>query len=185
MPVRHFLYTILLFWTPLVGALQIESEVVTKVKKDTSSETTLQPGEHLELEPGETALAIPLNGIPVMILYPQSHTTKIQLSSVDFKSYSEKTLSQMINQQSNEILTGIRKAETAISQRNYTQAASLLSPLRQKFPNISSILFISASVEFLLKNKSSAIEYLQKGLAIDPNDSAANKLLAELQGVAK
>lgn len=163
-------------------AVTFSVDSTTKIKKINSPEETLSAGNSFEIKKNESVLVMPEESLPVLIVSPGNDQSILALSSIDLKSLTDNYFAKTLNQQTNEIISGLRKAEVAMGQRDYVLANSVLVPLKQKYPFVASLYFMIASIDYLLKNKTSAIDNLQKGLALDPQDLQAKKLLTDLTG---
>lgn len=167
------------------NAVQLQSEIELRVKKESSAEFNLiKAGETLEIQKGETVYAVPSIGLPFFILVPSSQDAKFQLASGDVSSMAQTQVAEVVGKTVHDVITGLRKAETFMSKREYTQGLSVLAPLKQRYPQVAEIFFLSASLNYLNKNKNAALDDVQKGLAIVPEDESAKKLLTSLQAGA-
>lgn len=175
-------FAILCLFSGRSNAVQLQSEIELRVKKESSVEFNLmKAGEILELQRGETVFAVPSSGLPFFIIVPSSQNAKFQLASGDVSSMAQTQVAEVVGKTVHEVIIGLRKAETFMSKREYTQGLSVLNPLKQKYPQVAEVYFLSASLNYLNKNKSAAIDDVQRGLAIVPDDENAKKLLENLQ----
>lgn len=181
--VSYLIFVILLCLDCFVGAANVQSEVDMVIKKDSSSDTVLlKAGTVLTMDRGETLYAMPNGGLPFFIMNPLSDDSKITLAAGDVQTMVQAQLSENIGKGVNEVIGALRKAETLMSKKDFTQALNVLGPIKEKHPRVAEIYFLSASLHFLTKNSSAAIEDLQKGLIISPEDPTAKKLLESIQG---
>lgn len=178
----ELIFAILCLFICQANAVQLQSEIELRVKKESATDFNLiKAGEILELNRGETVLAVPSTGLPFFILVPSSQNAKFQLAAGDVSSMAQNQVAEVVGKTVHEVIIGLRKAETFMSKREYTQGLSVLMPLKQKYPQVAEIFFLSASLNYLNKNKNAALDDVQKGLAIFPEDESAKKLLANLQ----
>lgn len=168
--------------TPVyAGKITFESDVKVK-KTEQSNFEDLKAGDSFTLNSGDQVFAITKQGLPLLIFSPSSKNSNLVVQSVSLNAAMTEQLQPTLNKATNEVIDGLRKAESFMQKRDYTQATTVTNQLKQKYGNISSVLFLSGTLNFLMNNKSTAIEDLQKGLAIDPSNEAAKKLLSQLKG---
>ena len=178
-----FLSSMLCVLSSYAEAVYLQSEVDLRIKKESSAEVNIvKAGETMELKSGETLFAIPSMGIPFFIIVPSSQSSKLQLASGDVSLMAQTQMADVVGKTVHEVITGLRKAETLMSKREYIQGLNILTPLKQKYPQVAEIFFLSASLNYLSQNKSAALEDTQKGLALAPEDESGKRLLASLQG---
>lgn len=158
-----------------------ESDVRIK-KEDQSAFQPLKGGTPLRLETGESALVSTSQGLPMLIYSIKDKRSKIQIDDANLNVLAQDQLRPALEKATNEIISGLQKVEAAIQRRDYDQALALVTPLKAKYPNIAAVQFASGSANYLTNRKSDAINDLEKGLANDPDNAAAKKLLAKLKG---
>lgn len=154
-----------------------------KIKKDSDTDfVSIKSGSTFELNRGDTAIAMHSDGFPFFILAPRDEKSTVVLANGNLQSLMQDQMSGTINRSVAEIVNGLRKSESLMAKKDYTQAMTVLSSLKSKYSQVASIYFLSGSISYLLNNKSLAIDDLQKGLALDPNDQTAKNLLDKLKG---
>lgn len=162
--------------------VSFEEEVRIK-RPDQVSLEKFDQGKKLELNAGETVFILTKEGLPVILTSPLSKDSHLSVASPHLKYILAEQLRPSLETSTNIIIKELRRAEALIQKKDLTQAQSVILPLKEKYPDISSILFMSGTVNFLLNSKSAAIEDLSRGLQIDPDYEPAKKLLAQLKGV--
>lgn len=158
-----------------------ESNVQFKKNEQTNFES-LKAGESLNLKSGESALIITPQNIPLLVYAIQKDGSKITVADSNVSTALAEKLQPSLQKATAEIIEGLRKAEALIQKRDFSQAASITALLKEKYQNISSVLFMSGTIFYLMNNKASAVEDLQSGLRLDPNNEPAKKLLGQLKG---
>ena len=164
----------------VAGDISFESEVRFKRENKQAFET-LKVGEVLKLKSGESALVSTAQGFPMLIYSPSGEGSQVKVADVNLEVFAQDALRPQLEKSTREVVNILRKVDTYIDRREYDQALATLAPLRAKYPNISSVLFASATVNYLTNHRATAVEDLQKGLELDPDDAAAKKLLARLK----
>lgn len=183
MKITYFFAFIIIFFTIEAFAEQIIFESATRYKKNSDAQfSDLKAGDTLELGTGDSALTISQQGLPLLIFSAQNKGNSITVKNSDFSQLVSDSAQPLLNKNIDEILSGLRKSENLIKKRDYQQALITVSPLKEKYKNISAVLFMTGTVNFLLNNKNEAIADLEKGLLIDPNDASAKGLLEKLKG---
>lgn len=179
----HFL-TILFFCShQFVQASEIVFESNVQFKRNNQANfESLKAGDSLSLKSGENAFVITPQNIPVLVYSVQKEGSKITIADSNITTALLEQLQPSLQKATNEIIDGLRKAETLVQKREISQASSITSTLKEKYRNISSVLFMSGTIFYLMNNKASAIEDLQNGLRLDPNNEPAKKLLIQLKG---
>ncbi len=158
-----------------------QSNVQFKKNEQTNFES-LNAGESLNLKSGESAFIITPQNIPLLVYAIQKDGSKITVADSNVSTAIAEQLQPSLQKATTEIIEGLRKAEALVQKRDFSQAASITSSLKEKYRNISSVLFMSGTVFYLMNNKTSAVEDLQNGLRLDPNNEPAKKLLGQLKG---
>lgn len=181
---RQFAFYIMtIFFLTSAYAEQVSFESEAQYKKNLQdSFSNLPVGESIQLRSGESILGLTKAGIPLLIVSTSNDNSKIFISDANLNSLIQDRLQPLIESSTSEIIDVLRKAEVLIQKRDYSQALSLINPIKQKYKNISSLLFMSGTIFYLMNNKTSAIEDLQNGLKIESNNEPAKKLLAQLKG---
>ena len=161
--------------------LTFETDVEYK-KNNQQNFTSLKSGQKIELEKGENAFIISKKNIPMLIFSAKSSDAMITIPEASMSAGVIELVNSHVEKSTDEIIEGIRKAESFLQKRDYNQASQILTFLKQKYKNNSSILFMSASIHYLKNDKQSAINDLQEGLVINPTNENAKKLLSKLKG---
>lgn len=174
-------FLIVIFASPSF-ATEVRFEGAARVKRGNSAFEDVKEGQSIELKAGESVLALPRQGLPLMIFQPASSSSKIVVSDADLREAVRAELQPKLESATSEIVNGLRKAESFIQRKNHEQARAIVGELKQKYPGISSVLFLSGTVNYLLNDRASAIEDLQAGLALDSTNDPARRLLERLKG---
>lgn len=161
--------------------LRFESDVKMK-QLDQPAFSTVKAGETINLKAGDATLMVSKKGLPVLIFIPGSSDAKLLLKDSHFDDALREQLSPSLDTATNEIVTGLRKAETLIHKKEIGQALTVVNALKAKYKNVSSVLFMSGTLAYLQNDKAGALTDLEKGLEIDPQDEAAKSLLLRLKG---
>lgn len=176
-----FIFVLCAFtFSALAGEISFESEVRIK-RENQSGFETLKVGETLKLKSGESALVSTAQGFPMLIYSPATPGAQVKVADVNLEVFAQDALRPQLEKSTREVVNVLRKVDTFVDRREYDQALATLAPLRAKYPNISSVLFASATVNYLTNHRQTAIDDLTKGLELDPDDAAAKKLLARLK----
>jgi tetratricopeptide (TPR) repeat protein len=166
--------------------IDVKSGTDLKILKESQNEfMNVKTGELFEIKKGESAYIIPDESLPFLLFVPESENSQINLNAVDLKKISDQQILQVLGKKINEVILGLRKAEFLMHKKDYSQALQNLTSLKEKYPTVASVFFLSASINLLSKNRSQALEDVQRGLILDPEDEKAKKLLKELQGINK
>lgn len=163
--------------------LVFESDVQIK-KNDQTSFESLKAGQGFVLEPGDNVFVMTPKNLPLLIVAPLKDNAKVVVPDTNMSAALQEQLQPTLQKATSEIVDGLRKAETLIQKKDFSQASAILLSLKSKYKDISSLLFMSGTLAYLMNNKSSAVEDLQKGLALDPSNESAKKLLSQLKGGA-
>ena len=151
-------------------------------RPDENSFIELKSGEKLSLKQGDSLLITTSEGLPMLIYSTKSASSQIHIPNADLQSIMQEQLKSALEKSTQEIVEGLRRTEALIQKRDYAQALSTISPLKEKYKTISSVLFMSGTVHYLMNNKDLAIEELQQGLLLDPENIPAKNLLQKLGG---
>lgn len=154
-------------------------------KNNEKTFSDLKTGQTVKLNSGEYVLAQTKDNLPVLVIAAKSEKANVKITNADISKNYLKKLTDQVNAQVSEIIDAIRKSEILMGKRDYVQALALLHPTKEKYQQNSELLFLSATLNYLLNNNKMAQEDLEKGLIIDPNNSAAQKLLENIKGKAK
>lgn len=163
--------------------LIFESDVQIK-KNDQNSFESIKAGEGIPLEPGDNIFVMTKKSLPLLVVAPMKDNAKVVIPDSNMSTALQEQLQPTLQKATSEIVDGLRKAETLIQKKDFPQASAILLSLKSKYKDISSLLFMSGTLAYLMNNKSSAVEDLQKGLALDPTNESAKKLLTQLKGGA-
>lgn len=144
--------------------------------------TELKANAPLSLKAGESALVTSKNAIPLLVFSASSSDSQVKVSNVDQKNLVYSYLQDELEQSTNKIIDTLRQADQYIAKRDYKLALSLLNQEISKHNTISALYFLRGTTNYLLKNTTEAINDLEKGLARDPKNMAATKLLEQLKG---
>lgn len=164
--------------------VSFETEVRYKKMED-AGYSDLKSNQSINLKKGENALILTKTGVPVLIYTPLDTDSTLKITESNLQSLMQEQMQASLNAAANEVVDGIRKVEALLQKREYQQALVGITQLKGKYPRISTVLFLSGTVQYLSNNKSAAIEDLNAGLVIDPQNSAAQKLLNELKGSSR
>jgi hypothetical protein len=167
----------------LAASVSFEDEVSIKRSQQINLEKIPQ-GRQVKLEEGETLFILTKEGIPVILTSPLSKSSNVSIASPHLKYLMEEQIRPALESSTNEIVRELRKAENLIQKKDLHQAQTLIVALKEKYPRISSVLFMSGTIHYLLNNKTTAMEDLARGLEQDPNYEPAKKLLLQLKGGA-
>jgi len=173
----------LLFWgfNAMAAELVFESDVQIK-KNEQNSFETIKAGQSLPLQAGDNVFVMTSQNLPLLVVAPSKNNSKIVVSDTNMTAALQEHLQPIVQKATMEIVDGLRKAETLIQKKDYTQASTIILSLKSKYKDISSLLFMSGTISYLMNNKSAAMEDLQKGLIIDPANEPAKRLLAQMKG---
>ncbi len=177
------MYLFILFFSTSVSFSQtIQFEQNSRIKKENQNVfQDVKAGDKISLKPSESIFVITEKNLPIVVLNPGSKSSTLTITESNLSSMLQEQLQPSLNAATNEIVNELRKAENLIQQKNYSQALTGVNQLKAKYQGISSVYFISGTIYYLLNNRNAAIEDLEKGLKIEPNQDAATKLLAKLK----
>lgn len=163
--------------------LVFESDVQIK-KNDQNAFEEIKAGQSFEITPGDNIFVMSPKKLPMLIVAPAKDKAKVVITDTNMTAALQEQLQPTLQKATSEIVDGLRKAEILIQKKDYPQASAILLALKGKYKDISSLLFMSGTLAYLMNNKSSAVDDLQKGLLLDPSNESAKKLLAQLKGGA-
>lgn len=167
----------------MAGEVIFESDVQVKKNAQNSFEN-LKAGQSLPLQAGDSFFVITPQNIPLLIFSPSKTNAKFVVADTNISTALQEQLQPVVQKATTEIIDGLRRTEALIQKKDYQQAATIVVSLKSKYPNISSLLFMSGTLNYLTNNKSAAVEDLQRGLSLDPGNEPAKKLLAQLKGAS-
>lgn len=150
-------------------------------KLDESVFAEKKSGDSLQLEPGESILIVPQKSVPLIYTVASPNAT-VTISDANVSEALSEKIQEPVEKATNEIVSRMTEAQIHIQKRNYSQAAAIVSDLKQKYPRVSAVRFLSGTIQYLNNNKVAAAEDLQIGLQIEPNNEAAKKLLGQIKG---
>lgn len=174
--------SVLFAFQAYAAELVFESDVQIKRNDQTSFEK-VKAGETLPLKPGDSVFAMSPQNMPILVVAPVKDQGRVVVSDTNMSAAMQEQLQPTLQKATSEIVDGLRKAEALIQKKDYSQAQTLVMTLKTKYKDISSLLFMSGTLSYLMNNKTAAVEDLQRGLQLDPNNEPAKKLLAQLKGV--
>ncbi len=158
-----------------------ESDVQIK-RNDQNSFENLKAGQSIPLNAGDSVFALNGQNMPVLIVAPVKDKGRVVVADSNMSLAIQSQLQATLQKSTSEIIDGLRKAEGLIQKKDFNQASTIILSLKSKYKDISSLLFMSGTLSYLQNNKSAAIEDLQRGLSLDPNNEPAKKLLTQLKG---
>jgi hypothetical protein len=174
---------ILIFFSHMAFAQQILFDTNVSVQKTGQTNfDELKTGAKVKLKRGETLLAVPKQGIPLLIVSAMNSDTQINVTNANFSSVIVETLQSELEKSSNEIVDALRRSDQFIQKRDYSQASQIMGPLKDKYPRVSAIFFMNATIHYLMNDKDLAGRDLERGLQIDPHNEDAKNLLAKIRG---
>lgn len=179
-----YLFTILsvLTITCSVNAEEIIFESSVKYKKNEATEfTELKAQESLAIGKGDRVFVNTQEGIPLIILSAQQANSKITIPNIQLSMVALEQSRPYLEKTTNEVIEGLRRVENLISKRDYTQAVTRITALKEKYKGLSAVLFLSGTANYLANNKTAAIKDLESGLLINPENSSAKRLLEKIK----
>lgn len=180
---QRIVFFIILIFFQTSGAQILDFATTTKVKEVSAAEFQIKKmGETLEIKKGETYLVIPENQIPILVLSASASSQKVKISANDFTNTFGDIIDFKVQDSVNAITSEIKKIEVLLKKKDLSGAQGRIASLKLKYPRVSQVLFLSASVNYLSQNSVMAIEELKRGLSIDPQDETAIQLLKKIEG---
>lgn len=180
---KFFFTTIVILFAHSAHATDVVFESDVQIKRnDQNSFENLKAGQSISLNAGESVFALNNQNMPVLIIAPVKDKGRVVVADSNISLAIQAQLQPSLQKATGEIIDGLRKAEGLIQKKDFTQASAIILSLKSKYKDISSLLFMSGTLSYLQNNKSAAIEDLQRGLSLDPNNEPAKKLLAQLKG---
>lgn len=163
-------------------ATEISFEGPVSYKRNHEAEfKDAKAGDKIRLESSEALFVTRKDSLPILVYSVCRESATLSITNADLNSATEAALRVPVEKASTEIVTALRKADTLIKKRSYAQALQIVTPLKEKYPRIASVLFMSATLRYLSGDKISAIEDLEKGLLLEPNDEDARAMLLKLR----
>lgn len=176
-----FIYINFLF-SLSVNAEEITFDANIKYKKNDATEfTELKAQQPLVLQSGDKALINTNEGIPFLIFSSQNSNTKINIPHSQISLVALEQTMPFLEKTTSDIIEAVRKVDSLISKRDYALALTTITVLKEKYKGLSTILFLSGTANYLNNNKQAAIKDLEGGLAINPDNSSAKKLLEKIK----
>ncbi len=165
-----------------VFAEEIIFDTNVKIKKNDATEfTELKAQQALTLDNGDKALVSTNDGIPLFIFSAARSNSRIEIPSTQLSMVALEQAAPFLEKTTNEIIDGLRRVDSLISKRDYTQAVTKIAALKEKYKGLSAVLFLSGTANYLANNKSTAVKDLESGLIINPENSSAKKLLEKIK----
>lgn len=162
--------------------LEIELAMNAKVKNSEDEKfIDKKSGETIELNAGNILFIVPEKQLPFILVGENPSSKKIVLNSIDLSETFAEVIDQKIQLATDVVISEMKKIEHLLKKKDYSGAQGRVSSLKHQYPKISQVLFLSATVSYLANNNTQAIEDLNRGLAIDPNDESAKQLLKKLE----
>lgn len=179
---KTLLFITFIFSTSMSQATTVNLQTNAQVRRlNENNFVEKKSGESVEISSGESLLIIPNKSVP-LIYTSSAPNSVVTITDTNVASALAETIQEPVEKATNEIVSRMTEAQIHIQKKNYSQAASIVSDLKQKYPRVSAIRFLSGTVHYLNNNKAAAAEDLQAGLQIDPNNESAKKLLGQIKG---
>ena len=172
----------LLIFSSALQAEEITFDTNIKYKKNDSVEfVELKAQQPLILEAGDKALVNTIEGIPFLVFSAQNSSSKINIPHSQISLMALEQAAPFLEKTTSDIIEGVRKVDNLIGKRDYGTALTAVTVLKEKYKGQSTILFLSGTANYLSNNKQAAIKDLEGGLAINPDNSSAKKLLEKIK----
>lgn len=165
----------------IAADLRFESDVSIK-SIDKNQFEKIPAGQVFSAEKNNSYYIVGSKNIPILLISSQAQDSQFNITNQDFSNVFNEKTNQLLEQKTNSIVNNVRKAEALLLRKDFTQALAIVNKLKEEHKNISSILFLSGTINSLLNNKKVAIEDLEEGLKIDADDVAALSMLKKLKG---
>lgn len=173
---------ILLFPVFAFANLQIELSMNAKVKTAQDDKfTDKKSGDVIDLNNGDIIFVVPEKQLPMILVGANPNVKKVTINPIDVSESFSDVVNLKVQEATDNIVSEIKKIELLIKKQDISGAQGRVSSLKLQYPKISQVLFLSATISYLSNNKDQAIEELNKGLAIDPNDESAKQFLKKLE----
>jgi hypothetical protein len=178
---NYFIYMLLLFSSTLC-AEEITFDTNVKYKKNEATEfVELKAQQPLFLKAGDKAFVNTNDGIPFIVFSSQNSSSKINIPNSQISLVALEQTTPFLEKTTSDIIEGVRKVDNLISKRDYALALTTVTVLKEKYKGLSTVLFLSGTANYLNNNKQAAIKDLEGGLAINPENSSAKKLLEKIK----
>lgn len=179
----HICIWVLSFAPALTFGATIDFESAAQVKAlDVDHFTAYGAGQKLEVKSGEGYLILTDNQLPLILFSANSPNAKLKLDSAQPNAVYQQAAQPYMDKKLNEILSEINNVQSLIQKREYNAAGAQIKILKEKYPRLATIYFLSGTIGFLSNNKTLALEDIEKGLLIDPTNEAAKRLRDKLRG---
>jgi hypothetical protein len=165
-------------------AAEVTFETDVTCKKNNQEAVAVKAGSKIKIDRGENIFAVSPQSVPLLILSPSSDSAKITVTDSNFKSILQQLIQPQIDSEANEIIDSLRRIDALLQKRDYAQAVQIINALKEKYNQLSSVMFMSGTVHYLMNDKTTAIDDLEKGLVIDGHNESAKSLLKKLKGGA-
>jgi hypothetical protein len=166
----------------ILYAEEITFDSNIKYKKNEATEfIELKAQQNLSLKAGDRALIHTPDGIPFLIFSARNSDSKMNISKSQISLAALEQVTPFLEKTTSDIIDGVRKVDNLISKRNYSLALTTITALKEKYKGLSTILFLSGTTNYLNNNKQAALKDLESGLAINPENSSAKKLLEKIK----
>ncbi len=170
------------FFTHHSFAAVVEFETPARVSEMDSDKSNLfTSGQHLDLKDGQAYVVVPEGQLPWLFFAPSSRDSKIKLTASKSEALYQNLMQPALDRQLNDILNQINRVQMMIQKRDYSNAVTQAGQLKEKYPRLATVYFLSGTANFMANNKSGANEDFKKGLEIDPNNDWAKSLQEKLQ----
>lgn len=181
-PFQIYFAYMLMFFSVALRAEEFTFDSNIKYKKNDATEfTELKAQQVLVLQAGDKALINTHDGIPFLIFSSQNSNAKISVPNSQISLVALEQTTPFLEKTTSDIIEGVRKVDSLISKRDYALALTTVTVLKEKYKGLSTILFLSGSANYLNNNKQAAVKDLEGGLAINPENSSAKKLLEKIK----
>lgn len=168
-----------------MGAQAVEVKTETEMNYRRASDTatqTLKKDESLKLGAGEQVLFTGENRVPLLVVAPGKTSSTVLLTDAQQNEFIQEATRKKVNSSVSEIVSKLMNLENLIRARNFTGAQAMIEDLKVKYPRVAAIYFASGTTNFLMNKKSVAAADLEKGLALEPDNADAKKLLQRIKG---
>lgn len=159
-----------------------------EVKLQQSSVVTYQSGEKVKVEKDKT---VPLNKGPLLVESPghlgvlvvpvreEDQKVDLRLKKLDKDNFGEQ-IQAIYNRELSEILGGVYKVQKMIHENKKRDALSEVQKLQVKYPGLTYLSFLEASVYLILGNKAKTKQILEVALTNYPDNKEAMDLYVTL-----
>lgn len=175
-----FSYVTIFCLTTSAVAATLEFDADTRVKKmDADRSEIAKAGSKLDIPDGDALLVMADGMVPMLVVSP-SRTSNLKMNAVQVRSFEDHYLAPVLDRRLNEVINEVNRVQSFIQKRDYNNAGTQVKVLQEKYPRLATIHFLSATINFLSNNKTMAREDVKRGLAIDPENESAKRLLEKL-----